>query len=95
MDIRGLDKARVLKALFNRATCRGMGALSFTPAPMSDAQAAELMSRSGPTFYFDYVQGRVLKVSLRGEEVDTALYNRDNGSGAAEDAVRREFGAGS
>jgi hypothetical protein len=37
--------------------------------------------------YFDYVGGRVLKVDLSGDELDPVLYDRDNGEGAADEAV--------
>lgn len=88
MNIRGLDKARVLKALCNRASC---GVTTFTPGGMTDAQARELMAQAGPSYTFDYVHGRALKVSLRGDQLDTALFNREHGSNAAEEAVQKEF----
>ena len=34
--------------------------------------------------YFDYLYGRVMKIHLAGDELDTWGYNRDNGDGAAE-----------
>lgn len=40
--------------------------------------------KSGRTPYFDYLKGRVMKVNLARDEVQTALYNRDNGIDAAE-----------
>jgi hypothetical protein len=39
------------------------------------------------TRYFDYLQGRVMKVSLEGDELDARLYDRDNGEGAAAEAI--------
>jgi hypothetical protein len=39
------------------------------------------------TMYFDYLRGRVMKVDISGDDLDTALYNRDNGAGAAERAL--------
>ena len=39
--------------------------------------------------YFDYLKGRVMKIDLSRDEVDTQLYNRDNGPGAAERALER------
>lgn len=41
----------------------------------------------------DYLAGRVMKISLKEDEVDTFLYNRDNGKDAAEkiiEALRTE-----
>lgn len=34
--------------------------------------------------YFDYLKGRVMKVDLSKDEIETAMYDRDNGQGAAE-----------
>lgn len=39
------------------------------------------------TIRFDYLHGRVMKVELAGDTLDTYLYNRDNGAGAAEAIV--------
>lgn len=82
MDIKGLDKAVVLAALYNGSHQLGMGFLHKRGAePMSVEQAREELA-DGP--YFDYLHGRVMKISLQGDELDTFLYNRDNGEGAAE-----------
>lgn len=88
MDIRNLDKARVLKALYNRSRPQGMGIFHYDPKPMTDTEAAELLKRQT---YFDYVKGRVLKVDLKGDYLETALYDRDMGHGAAEYAILDEF----
>lgn len=88
MDIRNLDKARILKALYKYARCQGMGILHFNPSPMTDEEAAALLAKQT---YFDYVKGRVLKVDLKGDYLETALYDRDNGHGAAEYAILDEF----
>ena len=44
--------------------------------------------------YFDYVDGRVMKVDLSGDELHTGLYNRDNGIGAAEAVIDTLRGSG-
>lgn len=36
---------------------------------------------------FDYVKGRVMKVDLNGDEFDPWAYDRDNGAGAAAEAI--------
>jgi len=49
----------------------------------------------GENLSFDYLKGRVLKVDISGDELETQGYDRDNGQGAAAraiDAVRRELG---
>lgn len=86
IDISQLDKAAVLAALYNSAKPQGMGILHYMPEDMTHEQAAALLaSRNHP--YFDYVQGRVMKVDLSGDSLDTYLYDRDNGPGAARAAL--------
>jgi len=86
LDIGGLDKAEVLMALYNRARTHGNGFMRYEPKPMTVEEARAIIA-ANPFLSFDYVKGRVLKVDLRGNEVDTRLYNRDNGPEAAEDAL--------
>lgn len=85
MTIVGLDKAKVLAALYNRAKPQGLGFLHYNPTPMTIEQAQKILD-SGQT-YFDYLSGRVMKVDLSEDEVNTWGYNRDNGNNAAEMAV--------
>ena len=84
MNISEFDKATVLAALYNRAKPQGMGFLHYDPKPMSIEEARELLTQQT---YFDYCKGRVMKVNLSGTELDTRLYNRDNGHEAAECAI--------
>ena len=85
MNIAGLSKASVLAALYNASRPQGMGFLHYNPAPMTEAQAQEILD--GGATYFDYLSGRVMKINLAKDEVDTWGYNRDNGTNAAENAV--------
>jgi len=90
MDISKLDKAEVLAALYNRAQPQGMGFLHYTPEDMTVEEAQVVLDdlkEYGHRPYFDYVKGRVMKVSLYNGDMSTALYNRDNGEGAAEQAL--------
>ena len=80
----GLDKAAVLAALYNASKPQGMGFLHYDPKPMTREEAAVLLEQ---TAYFDYLKGRVMKVDLSGDELDTWGYDRDNGQGAAERAI--------
>jgi len=81
----GLDKAEVFAALFNKAKPQGLGFLHYNPAPMTAEQAKERFGECSE--YFDYVDGRVMKVNLSGTELETGLYNCDNGANAAEDVI--------
>jgi hypothetical protein len=87
MDIKGISKAKILAALYNASRPQGMGFLQAKNGDMSESEAQKLLD-DGHT-YFDYLHGRVMKIDLSGDELRTALYDRDNGRGAAEDAITR------
>lgn len=82
MDISHLDKAVVLAALYNKARVQGMGVLHAKPDDMSIEEARALLAAG--QLRFDYLHGRVMKIDLSKADLWTALYNRDNGEGAAE-----------
>ena len=82
----GMDKAAVLAALYNAAKPLGLGRLQYDPTPMP-IETAQALLKSGQT-YFDYVQGRVMKVDLSGDEFDSRLYDCDNGKDAAVNALK-------
>ena len=84
IDIRGMDRAKVLAALYNASRVRGIGFLANGPEKITIAEARELLKKQT---YFDYLYGRVMKVNLKGNQFDERLYDRDNGYGAAEDAI--------
>lgn len=86
MDISKFSKAEVLATLYNRAKPQGLGLLQFDPKPMTIREAEILLAESA-NHYFDYVKGRVLKVNLAENKLNTFLYNRDNGHEAAEKAL--------
>ena len=87
IDISKIDKVKILIALYNNAKCQGMGILHYTPEAMTEDEAVVCLSNAAPDYYFDYVKGRVMKISLQNDILDTWLYNRDNGDGAAERAL--------
>ena len=87
MDIAGLDKAEVLAALYNGSRQQGMGFLQTRGAEGMTVEQARDEIANNERMYFDYLHGRVMKISLRGDELDTGLYNRDNGQGAAEAVI--------
>jgi hypothetical protein len=87
MDIKGISKAKILAALYNASRPQGMGFLQAKSGDMSESEAQKILD-DGHT-YFDYLYGRVMKIDLSGDELRTALYDRDNGHGAAEDAITR------
>jgi len=56
---------------------------------MTLEQAQEILA-SGH-MYFDYLRGRVMKIDLSKDYLDTSSYDRDNGQGAAEYAILDEL----
>lgn len=86
IDISKLDKADVLRVLFNDAKPQGMGLLHYVPEDMSVEDARAMLEKRN---YFDYLQGRVMKVEIKGDTLDPRLYDRDNGPGAAKQAISK------
>jgi hypothetical protein len=84
MNIKGLNKAAVLAALYNGSKVQGLGFLNATGKAMTEAEAEVLLKEET---YFDYLHGKVMKIDLSGDELRTDLYNRDNGPGAAEKII--------
>lgn len=85
IDIRGLDKAAVLAALYNNSRPQGMGFLHYNPVPMTRDEAGTYID--GGQTYYDYLKGRVMKVDLSGDQLYPGLYDRDLGEGAAQRAI--------
>ena len=62
VDCKDLKPEVVLAALYNNSKPLGMGFHHYNPEPMTAEQAAEELES---TNYFDYLHGRVMKVSFR------------------------------
>lgn len=102
MNIKNLDPARVLRALYNHARPFNTSAHWHIPGDMPVEQARTLLNSSPPSggvVYFDYLHGRLLKVDLpvntrfSGSLIDLRLYNHHYGEGAGERVIREEFGS--
>lgn len=103
ISIKGLSKGEVLAALYNASRPRELGFLRSIPNAMTAEEGAALIAESSkntpqddlkapylnrPEIYFDYLNGRAMKVDLSGdEEFSETLYDRDNGEGAAQRAI--------
>lgn len=89
MNIKGLDKAVILAALYNNSRPQGVIAavVGFRRPMTVDEARVHLESRHK----FDYLNGRVLKVDLDEDDLFLALYDRDNGQGSGEAAIRAAF----
>ena len=86
IDIKGLDKAEVLLALYNHSHVQGLGFLQMVDN-YTIKDAKKDLETSAPYFYFDYLHGRVLKVDLSKDTFNGDLYDRDCGPGAAQKAI--------
>ncbi len=60
INIDGLEKAAVIKALYDNSIPLRMGVLQYVPGPMSMEEAALLAKYE----FLDYVYGRYMKVSF-------------------------------
>lgn len=95
IDIKGIDKAELLAALYDGAAPQGMGWLHARDGGMTEREAQELLDAAGEAPWFDYVHGRPIKVGFRGDLLLRAdLYDRDapGGAGSAQrivDALRK------
>ncbi len=96
VDIAGMPKGVVLAALFNSSPVlsfsrRGVDGLRIGD-PIGPGRAEELYREVGPRF--EFLGGRLLQVDLAGNSFDSGRYDRSNGAGAAEAAIRplREAG---
>ncbi|TDC03135.1 hypothetical protein E1265_36615 [Streptomyces sp. 8K308] len=95
IDVTGLDQAAVLAALYNASKLLGLGFLNpLSQNPMSVDEAREYLDSlpterypDGPSRYVDYCRGRVVKVWIGPGHLDPTLYDRDNGTGAAANAI--------
>lgn len=84
IDVSSIDSAELLAALYNNSHGQGLGMLHFTPEEMTKEHAQTLLDDHT---YFDYLQGRVMKVEINGKTLNPRLYDRDVGDGAAQSVV--------
>lgn len=84
IDISKKDKAEVLAALYNASHPHGYGFLQFDAKPMTEEEARKILSE---TDCFDYLNGRVMKISLAEDVISVYGYDSNNGYGAAARAI--------
>lgn len=88
INIANIDKAKLLQALFNNSKQLGLGFMDASGAnDMSIDEAKSIVSDNEDRLYFDYLKGRVMKVNIGGDTMNSGGYDRDNGDGAALVAV--------
>lgn len=85
INIKGINKAEVLAALYNASKIQGMGFLQAKSGQMTTLEAEEILKTRS---YFDYLYGKVMKIDLSGDSFNPWLYDRDNGKDAAKYALK-------
>lgn len=88
----GIDEAELIHALHHGTRAQGMGVLHNRPSLTVEDVRAEPAERPAHVRYsFDYYHGRPLKVRLDtdAKEFDPRLYDRDAGTGTAQQVVDR------
>ncbi len=86
VNIRGLDKARVLKALFDAAL--PPNAARQTPSSTGTMPLEEAARRISVSTYFSVIWGKKLEVDLSGNSFDATGYDAANGMGQAKRAIK-------
>jgi hypothetical protein len=88
IPIDGLDKAMVLKALYDYAKTPGpedFGWTHYRPGDLPIEEARQFLEVGLKVF--NYIKGRPVRVDLSGDSFDDVMYDRDNGKGAAQKAI--------
>lgn len=84
--LNNVTREAALAALFNRAKPQGLGTLQYDKGHVMTETEAKFYLMQGD--YVDYLEGRVIKIDFKDhEEIDTTLYDRDNGKDAGEAAI--------
>ncbi len=99
IDITGIDRVKLLQSLYRNTRPLGMGILHDQPGGLTYELARSALSHATggsdtADCWFDYIAGRPIKVSFRGNELHAdTIYDRDAGQGACQRAVDEARGA--
>lgn len=105
VGISGLDKVDVLIALWKNSKMQGMSFLGHQGEMTRESAQQYINDIRVPDFlewdsslndfvereqiYFDYLNGKVMKIDIALDTIDTRSYDRDNGKGAAQSAINK------
>ncbi len=78
VDITGIDKPKLLAALYNNSEPVNFSSLA-GPGWMTEEKAAEIIKEDG--LDFDYLYDHEIKINLGRDKVDPYAYDRNNGEG--------------
>ncbi|KAJ7936612.1 hypothetical protein B0H13DRAFT_2303663 [Mycena leptocephala] len=76
IDIRGIDKLALTKALWERCSYAPAAARFGTNRPWDSSEMNKITD-----FKFNYLFGKEMKVDLNGDNADPSRYDRDVGAG--------------
>lgn len=86
VNIEGVDRAKLIQALYRRAKVQGMGNREFDRSELDLNEAHSLIGKK-----IDYLHGKVMKILIpspaKGNQLHTFEYNLDNGENAVEYVV--------
>ena len=86
LTIKEGKKAETLLVLYNNAKKQGLGLLNYKSSELTIDNTKKLLCDET---YFDYLNGKVLKIDLETNELDPTLYDRDNGNGLCERVLKK------
>ena len=86
LNIKGLDKAEVFRALFNSAKVQRPGFFHNLQDNISLEKAQKAVAHRT---HFRSYRGRILNINITGSYLETRFYDQENGPGAAEKALSR------
>ena len=95
VNYKPLTREQAVCALYNKAKVQGLGILHSSMKNMTLEEAKAILAKGDTecgrchATYLDYVKGRVIKIKFYSDttEINEALYDRDNGQGAAQRAI--------
>lgn len=87
VDIKGLDKANVLLALWNASRCHLPNYDSRIPLTVEEADEEIKKRTHNGMCWFDQFNGIVIKVDIGGDEFDERYFDEINGEGQAQMAI--------
>jgi len=88
INISKMNKAIVLMVLYNESKSQGNSFLGGNGADMNQEEATKRLESQTD---FDYLNGKVMKINLKPDALETWLYDRDNGDGAALKAIQSVY----
>lgn len=85
VNISGIDKVKLLEALWKNAKPASFFTLGGMSAPAFDHTMSEVSVKK----YIDYYAGRCIKVDISKDSVEPRLYDREYGVGSFESVVNK------